>query len=723
MKLLKKAMVIAITVSMLATAFAVMPVSGAGNHRDTENEWLIDIEQAAVPATVTFYDVSWSPDGRYAMFVGVDSVTPSGCAYAYDVALNTWAQSMPNPPGVTDNQILRAVEWDPINSVFFVAGVAGASGEWFAAAVGGSISMYSHMPTFANMQIYDLGKGPANEMFACGADATGFATLLSIDLTAQGAGWTTRAGTVMASSVWAGLEYYATNNAVYLAGSSAGGTLSMLDYMVISVGTYTYAPATGIACAYTDIVWNAAKARLQVTAAGRGAGVAALFESHFPLVTTWNPIANPPQSINFNSLDVGYANKLICVGSDGTNGVIYEEGTTKRTNDALLALHPLYGVACRPTGIPMAMTAGSAFKFSYMAVDGGLTVNTVYPHISSIILRNKGLGGNIMNTAVDVDPGTNQNWYTLEVNGFHNLGSTEVDQVNVWMWFDGGATATDNSGNIGGVYGPNLGIQLRWTRGGIPDDWSIETLSVTNEWDLRDGDCGFSEAGTAFTATFAFEMNQQVWSALGGFTEPVAGSQNYDPGADGPTPEEQCTVNALNDADTWDIKAVAVADPAGANAQSPAAYDEFGLYMFTSMTSAGLPGAGYIGISGAPLTNNVASVTVGDWTYSANTPYDLYVHISDLVGGPGILATTIEIQGGQLNVGFTNFAGPGLANAQYLIGGNLAADGATPLQADIVTTTTTGTAGGIPVTWRCDIPNVPEASYVGTITYVLEHDP
>jgi hypothetical protein len=507
------------------------------------------------------------------------------------------------------------------------------------------------------------------------------------------------------------MMYRSIDNTVYLVGSYNAGSLSLIDKVTTGVWS-SFGAGTGIQCVYTDVI--EASGALRVTAAGRGSDIPAVWEANLPLVTTWVGIANPPQLVNFNALDIGYAGKMICVGSESTNGVIYDGGTTRRTDDALLAAHPLYDVACRPTGIPMALTAGSSFKYSYMAVDGGITVNTVYPHISSLNMYNKNTATSVINGAVDVDPGTNTNWYTIVLQGSYSIGAVNMDTVDLYLWWDNAGTGTDNSGLIGA--GGNIGAHFRWQRaGGV-----FSTIyPLTGEWDLRNGDCGQSDLGNAFTVVFAFEMNQQVWAALGATTEGAgvvfAGSQEDDTGLPGIPP--------LNDANTWDIKAVAT--DAVHSASSPGTYDEYGVYMFTSMTSGGLPGGGYITGSGAPNTNDVALAPVGDWTFSANTAYDLYVHISDLTDGTEtIFATDIEIQGGQLNQGYDidgQFTGP--AAPLYLAGAAGASNGQAPRTSDVTTTTTNGVAGGIQVTWRCDIPAVAESSYTGTITYVLEHDP
>jgi hypothetical protein len=730
MRGLTKVLAMGIALSFMVGAFALAPAKG-GN---VESDWMVDVG-GSVPSSVTFQDVGWTPDGRYAMFVGYDGTALRGCAYTYDSQTGSWTEDTPNTAGSLDLKHLRAVEWDPVHSQFMAVGTTTSAGSYFLIPTNGLIYHYVDAVNLNNAELYDLGMGAGSEMFACGVDMAGYATLLSIDLSTMSV-WAVRAGTATPASIWAGLEYHAGSNAVYLAGSYvSGSTFSTLDYLAIGVGTYNFAPATGLECALTDLIVDTAKGNLVVTASTRGTGVPALFYANLPLVSTWMPIANPPQITNFNGLDMGYNNALIVVGSDSTNGVIYDVAwngayqATRRTDDSLLSAHPLFAVACRPTGVPMALTAGSAFKYSYMAVDGGITVNTVYPHIDGFDMYLRSTATNVLNTNVDVDPGTSANYYVIQISGYYNAagGANDIDQIDVWLWWDNGATATDNSGLIGGALGPNRGVQFRWTSGG---GFVIQTGTVTNEWQIRVGDSTMTPAGNTFTARFAFEMNEQVRAALGPFTEPsFPGNQRYDPDADGPESEEQSTVNALNNADTWDIRVV-VSDMAHSASSAPS-YDEFGVYMFTSMTSGGLPGGGYISGSGAPNTPNVPLGPVGDWTFSANTGYDLYVHISDLTDGVNpIAATNIELQGGEIGA-FTNFLGAGVANAQYLLGNVLPAPGVGnnegPRDFDVTTTTTNGaadgTGGGQAVTWRCDIPAVPESSYSGTITYVLEHDP
>jgi hypothetical protein len=352
---------------------------------------------------------------------------------------------------------------------------------------------------------------------------------------------------------------------------------------------------------------------------------------------------------------------------------------------------------------------------------GTITVNTLYPHIYDFdLVSGTGGGISVMNSQVDVDDGTGIVWYTLEAYGWYGLGGALVDRVDVWLWDDNGVTVADQSANIGGLWGPNRGVQLTYDASLVPT-FQI-TSPVVNEWLLDDGALfsDFTSSGQYWYCNFTFRPYQQVWYAPGPFTELAGtlyggGGNETQRDADNADPRVQ-----LNDADTWDIKVVATDDPLGINAASAPSYDEFGTYMFTAIDASGWVNGGNVVGSGPPSTPNVPlTPSAYDWIFSANVQFDLCVQLTNLAGSgvPIIAATDIEIVGG--NFAQANF---GAANTdEYILGNVAASTGQVPREQG--RTTTTSSFGGSQVSWWCDIQNVPEDTYVGTITYSLISDP
>jgi len=188
-------------------------------------------------------------------------------------------------------------------------------------------------------------------------------------------------------------------------------------------------------------------------------------------------------------------------------------------------------------------------------------------------------------------------------------------------------------------------------------------------------------------------------------------------------PEDQSTINALNDPYTWDMH-VRVVDSTG-NAEANA-YDEFGIYMFTDLGTWSIPGD--LSAAGAPGTNNVSLGMMGsptfDLTYSSNCEYRIRVYMDDDLRSVStsdiIPATDISVQGGTLGTQ-TYFGGFGVGNAIYLVG-DTSPTYIQPESTGTTTTTTQANAGaGAPLQWVVDIPVVAEASYSASAVYEILH--
>ncbi|MFH0815934.1 MAG: hypothetical protein V1934_03855 [Methanobacteriota archaeon] len=359
---------------------------------------------------------------------------------------------------------------------------------------------------------------------------------------------------------------------------------------------------------------------------------------------------------------------------------------------------------------------------------GTITVNTVYPHIYDFDLTvGNGGGLSAMNSQIDVDDGTMASVYTLEAQGWYVPGGNRVDVVNVWMWFDDGATLTDDSGSIGAPWGPNRGVQFTYDANAVPT-FQITSLGYTEEWLLDDGVAlsDFGSSGQMWWCNFTFIPMEQVWAASGGFTQLpgniYGGGNETQRDADNADPRD-----ALDDANTWDVKVIA--SDSTVLADSMPSFDEYGYYIFSAINTVGWIGGGDVTGNGPPSTPGVGlNPSAYDWVWSANIQYDLMVSIDADLAGVAVPANTIPVTaiyivGGERALGTFSAA----ATDQYILGDQLANTGEQPVEFLRTTTTQSGagdgTGGGFQVSWLCDIPGVPEDTYQATITYTLATDP
>jgi len=219
---------------------------------------------------------------------------------------------------------------------------------------------------------------------------------------------------------------------------------------------------------------------------------------------------------------------------------------------------------------------------------------------------------------------------------------------------------------------------------------------------------------TSARVRMSFSPHQQVRYAPGnpGFVQ--AAGDRYGGGV----PGGQSTVSALDSSNSWDIK-VRVSDDAPTTNYA-SAFDEFGFYKYTYLSAANIPNGGAVYGSGAPGTNNVVMTQSGsDVTFCANCPYALSVTLaSDLFGVAvptnWIAASQISVRGGEVAAEtFFVFGGSPIT----LIGGPQA-----PLNSWRETTTSSWDGNPLsnePIIWECNIPPVPEDSYVSTILWAI----
>jgi len=217
--------------------------------------------------------------------------------------------------------------------------------------------------------------------------------------------------------------------------------------------------------------------------------------------------------------------------------------------------------------------------------------------------------------------------------------------------------------------------------------------------------------------SFAFAPQQQVHNGSAGQEGGNSAPDNRYSVSGTWAPEDQSTINALNDAGTWDLHVRVVDDTGNAEAN---AYDEFGIYMFTDLGTWSIPGD--LSAAGAPGTNNVslgmmASPTF-DLTYRSNCEYQIRVYMDDDLRSATtfdvIPVTAISVFGGNMT-STLYFGGVGVSNAIYIVGN------VTPVAPRATGISTTTTQVGAALQWTVDIPLVDEASYSASAVYEILH--
>ena len=318
----------------------------------------------------------------------------------------------------------------------------------------------------------------------------------------------------------------------------------------------------------------------------------------------------------------------------------------------------------------------------------------------------------VLNRQVDVDSGTSATMYKLDVGAGHPGGATEIQSVDIYAWYDEWNTfaAADYPAMLGASFDnpgfENMRMHFRWTRS--PETWQRiypATLAPAEETTLETGLCFRTETAANTTLSFYFSPHQQVRATGSAFVQ-AAGM---------PYPGDRSTTNALDAPNTWDFKVVMTSTGGITNT----AYDEFGFYKYTYLSSGGLPGS--LSGSGAPMTT-ISMSPVGHVTFSSNCDYRLSAYVdSNFVGDLGgtFSATNMEVMGGDYD--YQAIPGVGSANPVYLLGSGAIYHW--PETNGRTTSTAAGTFGTGAVSWRCYLPSVPADTYRTTITYLLQNQP
>ncbi|MCK4718232.1 MAG: hypothetical protein KAT70_06140, partial [Thermoplasmata archaeon] len=311
----------------------------------------------------------------------------------------------------------------------------------------------------------------------------------------------------------------------------------------------------------------------------------------------------------------------------------------------------------------------------------------------------------VLNGQVDVDSGTGTSTYWLKVNISDYDGLSTLDQLNAYLWYD------DNSIGAASTYPPGASnnTHVHFHLDLSTDWWDIAILGNGEFTMVQNETVGINS--TTQIVYLKFIMGSQIRYAGGSFTESPKGT---------PAADQSDRTKGLNDPDTWDME-VNLTDTHSGYAN---AYDEFGTYRFSMLTSSGTPGT-QTGVG--PPNNPVALSPTGNITFSANCPYRLNVTVTNLTGvnNPSnqINANVIGIKGGDLSgtgyLSTSNFTDEN--TPQTLLG--------TPIgwenpNNDSTNTNTSNAGGGTSVgtvVWVCHTPNAPADTYVGTAKYTLLH--
>ncbi|MFH0815941.1 MAG: hypothetical protein V1934_03890 [Methanobacteriota archaeon] len=686
---------------------------------DTSNVLVVDIRGAVnPPAGINFFDVAWTSDGKYALFVGTDGL--NGVAWWYNptkVSDAAWTPAALNAGSPVATQF-KSVLWDPVNSMFIVVGDA-ISGRWYHVAAPGEFLIESAPD--ADLQAV----GPYIEDMVFNGGVIYAAARMAImgyifAFDCAGWDWALVSGSTLSNANWYACEFY--SNRVYCCGSD-GGTSGLYAYYDLPAGPWHTAATIG-SLMFTDMALDTFDYdRMLLTTKGRVGFQFGVMEASGADLDMLDGLANLPLAYDLNAITVDSEGFAIAVGQDtgSGNGLVYDIWWTGSTTSYVKrsAAAPPYsgqnfkGVAMRPTGVQMALISGSSFKYSYTSVLAPIQVDTGVPHVDYLDLypTGTGLGSSVLNSQVDVDIGDSSTIYTLEIRIFDNLGVARMTNLEAWLWYDEGNTATD-VGPLFSVPGSeNKRMRFNITSGNVvtqeyPAPGPVEETSlISGNWQVMDA--------TSAIVVLNFSSHQQVrWAAsAGGFVE--------GPGTryGGMVSEGQSTINALNAANTWDIKVNVTDDAPTTNYAS--AYDEFGFYKYTYLSTSGIPNGGAVYGSGAPGTPNVVmSISGENVTFAANCPYTLNAQLmGNLIGvafAGTINANQISIQGGAI----------GARTAFALGGGTQTLIGAAQQPLDSLRTTTTSSWDGNsatwePVRWWVNIPGVVEDRYVSQVTWSL----
>jgi len=367
---------------------------------------------------------------------------------------------------------------------------------------------------------------------------------------------------------------------------------------------------------------------------------------------------NPPI---FYDVDIGTGDKsfAIMVGSHGAIFAGYDPELALSNWSDPANVNDIYGVAVKAPHSPgygLGVGASSSAKISYQISDSstGITVNTIYPHLNEIDLRNSA------NSTVLV-PNQQLNigrTYHFFVNGSYALGWENV-QIDIYGWYDNGSESTTYNQTEGG----NLNFHLRYLPDAgdpynQPGTWEMLWPMPGDEMDI--GASWMEWRDNPANGTVGSRDGQDFYLVS---CEIIFGEQvRYAPGDGGwNNAGDRTTVSgAFNDANSWNFN-ITISDQS--NGASQTQYDEFGISAYTEISTSQNPtGAG-------PPGSTIYLSPDSQVAIRTNLDYYMTVNVTDLSSSSGnsISRSNIEVMNAELEAAFCSQMRGITARMQYLL--------------------------------------------------------
>ncbi len=326
---------------------------------------------------------------------------------------------------------------------------------------------------------------------------------------------------------------------------------------------------------------------------------------------------------------------------------------------------------------------GDVSESWYNATTLNVTVLEIAPRINwyDFQYNQSGTWVSRRNAQIDVNASAE---YRFIVNISSDQGWADVEYINITAWYDQGNDASTYNGTLGG----NLNLMLQYENTTGNANWSL--LWPTGV-EVVEGDYSDAEEWDPFGAVGYTECHNLSFSFVPGY------QFRYAPGDGG----WSNATNATDDAESWNFN---ISADDGGNVSW--VHDEFGVYSYTEIISAGWPT-----IIGNPGQNATASSNITLVTRS-NGNYSLSVNVGNLTHKvhptANISRDKIWLRGGDLafSANFTAITG-----VVYLFGSLVTAALARANGTSLATTD---------VEYKCNIPLGQMAGdYNATIKYHL----
>lgn len=261
-------------------------------------------------------------------------------------------------------------------------------------------------------------------------------------------------------------------------------------------------------------------------------------------------------------------------------------GTTRALTFGFLTFALLFGLGgAMAADIPSASDSDNTL---------GATVSSDAPVISAFQITNAA-DTNLMHGQLDV-----QTTYYFNVTVNDANGWSDIQWINLRIWFDGGTEVTFGSQTTGANYRSDLNYtNVAPLTDPALSEWSVAEGNIV--YNSTDSQSFTNTANQNYTFKLSFQLNAQMRQA----NDPVnSGTSNYD------------------DPNSWnaEVRAKDVDNPDVINrTNATGVYHEFGIFQFTSVSIASNWDAGTIA-PGASGTSTAVAVT-----HRSNRAYDLKV--------------------------------------------------------------------------------------------------